>query len=205
MAPLLAVAGLMMSLITPTAPAVNAPPPGAITVKIVTVNGTGCKAGTAAVAVSNDKTTFTVTYSNYLAQAGKGTPATDFRKNCQLNLKVTIPGGYTYAIIQADYRGFASLKSGASGLQQANYYFAGLSPTEYRKHTISGPKDDNWQFTDTTDVAAAIYRPCGEDRNFNINTELRVTAKATDPVSFLAMDSTDVDINTRYHFAFKKC
>ncbi|CAM5378677.1 hypothetical protein SALBM311S_06184 [Streptomyces alboniger] len=34
------------------------------------MNGSGCPQGTAAVAVSEDNTAFTVTYSDYLAQAG---------------------------------------------------------------------------------------------------------------------------------------
>ena len=43
-------------------------------------------------------------------------------------------------------------------------------------------------------------------RNFNINTELRVTA-GSDPskVSFMTMDSTDGDISTVYHLAWKEC
>src|SRR5690348_5770864 len=99
------------------------PPPDKIVIDVVTVNGSGCPANTAAVAVSPDNTAFTVTYSKYLAQVGIGATATDFRKNCQLNLAVHVPSGFTFAIAEADYRGFASLQKGAVGTERANYYF----------------------------------------------------------------------------------
>jgi uncharacterized protein DUF4360 len=184
------------------------PPPDHITIDVVTVNGSGCPLGTAAVAVSPDNKAFTVTYSQFLAQVGIGALPTDFRKNCQLNLRVNVPQGFTYGIAQADYRGFADLAKGATGMERANYYFQGMSPTAYMSHNYTGLFSDDWQATDTTELAAIVYSPCGERRNFNINTELRVGAGTSDPkktTSFMSMDSTDGSINTTYHFAWKTC
>ncbi|GAA0472449.1 DUF4360 domain-containing protein [Streptomyces stramineus] len=184
------------------------PPPDKIVIEIATVNGSGCPAGTAAVAVSLDNTAFTVTYSDYLAQVGLGSKPTDFRKNCQLNLIVHVPQGFTYAIASADYRGYAKLEPGATGTQRASYYFQGSSQTVPRTHTFKGSYADSWQATDNVDVAALVWAPCGEKRNFNINTELRVNAGTSDPAktnSFMTMDSTDGAINTIYHLAWKEC
>jgi hypothetical protein len=184
------------------------PPPDYMTIDVVTVNGTGCPAGTAAVAVSPDRKAFTVTYSQFMAQVGVGALPTDLRKNCQLNLRINIPQGFTYGIAQADYRGFAHLERGATGLERANYYFQGMSPTAYRNHNYAGPLSDDWQATDTTELAAIIYHPCGEQRLLNINTELRVNAGTSDPTkttSFMSMDSTDGSVNTTYRFSWKTC
>src|SRR3712207_1310352 len=74
-------------IIQPTEP----PPTEKIVIDVVTVNGSGCPVGTAAVAVAPDNTAFTVTYSDYLAQVGVGAKPTDFRKNCQLALQVHVP------------------------------------------------------------------------------------------------------------------
>ncbi|WP_084654088.1 DUF4360 domain-containing protein [Nocardia altamirensis] len=183
-------------------------PPGKITIEVVTVNGSGCPKDTAAVAVAPDNTAFTVTYSQYTAAVGPGSGPMDFRKNCQLNLKVNVPQGFTYGIAQADYRGFASLAKGATALERARYYFQGNSPTDFVDHTFKGPFADDWQETDKTEVSAIVYAPCGERRNFNINTQLRVDAGKSDPkkdTSFITMDSTDGSINTTYHFAWKEC
>ncbi|MEU8515865.1 DUF4360 domain-containing protein [Kitasatospora sp. NPDC048722] len=183
-------------------------PPDRIVIDVATVNGSGCPVGTAAVAVSPDNTAFTVTYSQYLAQVGVGSKPTDFRKNCQLDLRVHVPQGFTYAIASTDYRGYAHLENGATGIQRAGYYFQGDPQTAYGTHRFNGPRDDNWQATDTVDVAALVWAPCGEERNFNINTELRVAAGTSDPsttTSFMTMDSTDGSINTVYHLAWKTC
>ncbi|WP_406353539.1 DUF4360 domain-containing protein [Streptomyces sp. NBC_01635] len=210
--------GLLLStavaaLLTASTPAHNPstgfvdPPPDKIVIKVATVNGSGCPQGTTAVAVSEDNTAFTVTYSDYLAQAGGASDPTASRKNCQLSLIVHVPQGFTYAIASADYRGFAALQPGATGTQRASYYFQGSPNTEYRSHPFAGPYDDNWQATDTTDWAQLVYAPCGVQRNFNINTELRVGVGTSSPgkVSFMTMDSTDGDISTTYHMAWKEC
>ncbi|GHF54989.1 hypothetical protein GCM10010218_40420 [Streptomyces mashuensis] len=205
-----AAAALSLStcLSTPAAAADGTPPPDKIVIDVVAVNGSGCPAGTANVNVSPDNTAFTVSYSHYVAQVGVGAKPTDFRKNCQLSLNVHVPQGFTYAVAQADYRGFAHLEPGAKGLQRASYYFQGMSQTTYTNHNFTGPHSEDWQVTDTTDLDAVVYAPCGALRNFNINTELRVDAGTSDPArttSFLAMDSTDGSINTLYHFAWKQC
>ncbi|MFE5828482.1 DUF4360 domain-containing protein [Streptomyces erythrochromogenes] len=199
-------------LAVPAAPvsgaqAVSVPPPGRITISVASVNGSGCRPGSAAVSVAPDNTAFTVTYSEYLAQAGGGSKPADSRRNCQIALRVHVPHGYTYAIASADYRGFASLGRQATGVQQAGYYFQGFPETYRRTHTFNGPLNDNWQATDQVAVGALVYAPCGAERNFNINTELRATTRnaAADPVSFMAMDSTDASINTIYNFAWKQC
>jgi len=205
----MAAAALALSVVvSPTSVDTTAAPPDQLTVEILTVNGSGCPAGTAAVAAAADKTAFTVTYSSFLAQVGVGASPTDFRKNCQLAIRVFYPQGFTYGIAQADHRGFGHLVRGATALQRANYYFQGTSATTHSSHSFAGPLSDNWQATDKTDVASIVYAPCGELRNFNINSELRVSAGSSNPAtttSFMSMDSTDGSVSTKFHFAWKRC
>ncbi|MBT2387643.1 DUF4360 domain-containing protein [Streptomyces sp. ISL-11] len=203
-----AAVALMAATFSPSAATDAGVPPGRITIDVVAVNGSGCPAGSAAVAVASDNTAFTVTYSRYLAQVGVDAKPTDFRKNCQLGLNVHVPQGYTYAIAKADYRGFAHLERGATGLERAGYYFQGMSHTTFASHRFAGPVSDNWQTTDITDAEALVFAPCGTQRILNVNTELRVSAGTSDPSttnSFMAMDSTDGSVNTLYHFAWKEC
>ncbi|MBT2545788.1 DUF4360 domain-containing protein [Streptomyces sp. ISL-44] len=201
--------GVLLATALPThrPSAIVNPPSDRIVIEVATVNGSGCPKNTAAIAVSQDNTAFTVTYSQYLAQAGGGTLSTAARKNCQLNLIVHVPHGFTYAVASADYRGYASLVSGASGTEKASYYFQGSSQTAARTHVFSGPYEDNWQATDKTDWAQLVWAPCGVQRNFNINTELRVDKGTAAPGStnYMTMDSTDGAISTVYHLAWKKC
>lgn len=205
-----AVALAAAALTPPAGAATGGPsfaPPEQITIDVVQANGSGCPLGTAAVAVAPDNTAFTVTYSNYTAQVGPGAGPTDFRKNCQLGLSLNVPQGYTYAIAQADYRGFASVQQGATATEKASYYFQGMSQTVSRSHTLRGPFQNNWQATDTVPIEALVFHPCGAQRNLNINTELLAQAGTSGPAatSFISMDSTDGSINTKYHFSWKRC
>ncbi|MFF4218597.1 MULTISPECIES: DUF4360 domain-containing protein [Streptomyces] len=203
-----AVAMFAAPVAPPPAAPYGEPPPDRIVIDVVAVNGSGCPAGTANVTVAPDNQAFTVTYSSYTAQVGVGAKPTDFRKNCQLSLNVHVPQGFTYAVAKADYRGFAHLEKGATGLERANYYFQGMQQTTFVNHHFAGPLHDNWQASDSTDIDAVVYAPCGAVRYLNINTELRVDAGTSDPTrttSLLAMDSTDGSINTLYHFAWKPC
>lgn len=203
---------LAASLVSPfaqaTTPEVVTPPSQKITIDLISMNGSGCAPGTTALAINEDNTAFTVTYSNYMAMVGVGAKATDFRKNCQMNIRVNVPSGFSYAIIQSDYRGFAQIQPGAIASERANYYFAGLSPTVYAEHKIPGAFDDNWHFTDTAELTGLSWSPCGEKRNLNINTELKIlagTSNTTTKTSVMAMDSHDGTINTKYHFAWQQC
>jgi hypothetical protein len=158
--------------------------------------------------MSPDNTAFTVTYSAYMALVGVGSVATDFRKNCQLNVIVQVPSGFSYAISKVDYRGYASIAAGATATQRANYYFQGQSATAYASHTFAGAYDNNWQTSDEVALASMVWSPCGALRNLNINTELRVAAGTSNPkttTSLMSMDSTDGQINTIYHFSWRSC
>jgi hypothetical protein len=105
------------------------PPRGAITISLVTANGSGCPRGTTAAAAFADKTGFTITYSAYTAQAGRHLNPVESRRNCQLAVRMRVPQGFTYAISQVTYRGYLQLERGAVALQKASYYFAGGLPT----------------------------------------------------------------------------
>ena len=203
---MLAAGAAIVSMLALPAPIVATDSPAdRIAIEVVTVNGSGCPAGTATVVPSADNTTFTVTYSDYLAQAGVGASLTDFRKNCQLSIRVVPPAGYTFAIARADYQGYANLAQGATGAELASYYFQGSSATEQVSHVFTGPYNDVWQ---TTDVGALAYAPCGTLRNLNINTELRVSAGGSDSsttTSVMAMDSTRGSVHTVYHLNWARC
>lgn len=184
------------------ASAAAVPPPRGVTMAVVTVNGSGCPPGTAKVTPSHGNAAFTVTYDSYVAWAGGAAPPTDFRKNCQLNVRVDAPDDYTYAVIGITHRGFGHLKSEVTGMKRTNYYFQGDSRSQSVTHTLNGPYNKSWRFADRTDPDERIYKPCGKDRNLNINSELRVTPGGSE-TSFMAMESENA--NAIYHLAWKRC
>lgn len=202
---------LLASLAATVLPAAAAPAPlptDKMVIDVVAANGSGCPLGSADVVVSPDNKAFTVTYSEFTAQVGAGAKPLDFRKNCQLALNVDVPQGFTYAIARTDYRGFAHLEKGASATQSSFYYFQGEAQTHRTRHQFAGPVEGDWQRTDNIGISSMSFLPCGEQRYLNVNTELRVNAGWSDKkktTSFLTMDSTDGNLDTVYHVAWKKC
>jgi hypothetical protein len=183
------------------------PDPGTIYITDMTYNGSGCPAGSTVAHVADDATTLTVIHSKFLAQVGPGIMMSEGRKNCQINLGLFVPQGFSYAVASVDYRGYAELAAGATGRQKATYYFEGQPVQGSTEHVFKGAFDDNWHVNETADVAALVWSPCGEKRNLNINAEVRLSrgSSPANASSYMTMDSEDGSIETIYHVAWKTC
>ncbi|WP_067461430.1 DUF4360 domain-containing protein [Actinomadura macra] len=192
---------------TPASADPHHPPPGSVRIEVATVNGAGCPMGTASVANNVDTLdNITVSYSAFTVETGGNSHPTAYRKNCEIQLKISTPPEFTYAILSADYRGFASLERGASGVLRSMYKYLSEQPGQ-RAHEFSGPLVQDWEFTDGSDLPWIVYKPCGEYRAVTLGTELQVDVGTSDrsKVSFASMDSTDGSILSTYHFAWKRC
>jgi hypothetical protein len=203
---------LLVSVVASTASADDI-----MTVELVSVAGSGCNKDDFAVAIADDLTAFTVSYNNYTAVAGGWRSILDARKNCVLDVRVRVPGGFTYGIAAADMRGFAHLEPNANATAKLSFWFQGSPATAYITHDIrrstashpgtlvTGLIDDDWQTTDTTPVASVVWASCSAQRNLNINTQLRVVAPAAGPESYVTEDTTDGSIVTLFHIALMPC
>jgi hypothetical protein len=183
----------------------SAPPSGRITLDVQTVNGSGCPAGTASVAMLPDNTGFKINYSNFRAEDGGTADPTAFRKNCQVNLNVHIPQGFTFAVARADHWGRLHLEAGATALERSNYYYQGSAENNFVDHAFTGPLSGTWRATDITPVAELVYSPCGVTRNLNINSELRVNSGTSTGRNYISMRASDGEVYTLVQFQWKQC
>jgi len=200
------VSSALVVLLSASATYADSPPTDRIVIDVITENGTGCPAHTAAIAVSPDNTEFTVSYAAYTAQVGVGARSIDFRKNCNLNLFVHVPPGFTYTIASTEHRGFASLATGASALVRTSHFFQGETPPPFLQHRLSGPYLDDWDFLESVITFPAT--PSCARRNLNIRTEVEVNAGTSDPTtttSFVTMDSADGVTTQTYRFEWRQC
>jgi len=183
------------------------PDPHSIFITDILYNGSGCPPDSAVIDLAPDGQAFTVIYSEFIAESGPGISLARARKNCQLNLTVHVPQGFTYAIAAVDYRGYANLAAGASGLQKATYYFQGQEPQASTWRGFTGAFDDDWHFRDEVEYAALVWAPCGEQRSLNINSQLRIDkgSASSSSSSIMAMDSEDGSIRQIYHFHWRTC
>lgn len=166
-------------------------------VEVVTVNGSGCPAGDADVETSGRE--FTIGYHTFLARAGSGSSPLDQRKNCQVSLRVSVPRGFTYGLAGTTYEGYAHLQNGATGLSRISTYVQGTSPTAAVSRTFIGPVSGAWQLRYRPAAGEVQWVPCGEQRNINVNAEVRVALGAADPdrLSFVIVESSRGAVRTK--------
>ena len=88
--------------------------------------GTGCPQGSVYSVYSDDRSTSTIYFDQYTAQYGPGIPSTENRKSCELQLAFAYPNDLQYSVSGVDYRGYAGLEEGGTGLALSNCYFGGL-------------------------------------------------------------------------------
>jgi hypothetical protein len=184
------------------------PPSEKVVVDLVTVVGSGCPRGTTSVSVSPGNTLLSLGFSDFIAGVGAGMKITDFRKTCQLSLMVHAPSGFTYAVPAVRYSGYAYLEPGASASLRTSSYFSGLTDTRLIKHPLVGPFDNDWTFQDTPGLSDLMWAPCGEPRNLNVNTELRVkagTSDVTTKTSYIVLDSLGNNDSASFRLEWKRC
>lgn len=188
-----AAALIALSALVPTEDAAEPAP----TLEIVTINGSGCPAGDAD--VQTDGRTFTVGYHTFLARAGGGSSPLDMRKNCQINIRVHVPQGYTYGLVRTSYEGYAHLREGATGLSRISTYLQGTSSTAVVSQQFTGPFSDSWETNHHPNSTDVQWSPCGSPRNININAEVRVTLGSADPdrLNFAIVESSRGAVRVR--------
>jgi hypothetical protein len=196
---------LLLAVPGPAPAEVTAPPTDPVTLRVYTFNGSGCPAGTMTAEQSPDNASFEVTFTNYVASAGPGTRPTDFRKNCQINVLITVPDGWSYAISRVDYRGYATLPAGSSGRLRANFYSSGSGMPIVTPHPVRGPHDGAWEATDIIDSDWLVFSPCRTARTVNLNTELRVTVADRSTPASMAMHPPNGTVRTVYHYTWRRC
>jgi hypothetical protein len=189
-----------------TAPLTSPVPSGhEVQIKSISFAGTGCPAGTVAGQLSSDLTTLTLLFSQYTAQAGTGIKPTEYRKNCQLNIKIQYPQGWQFSVFKADYRGYAYIPKGDTGTCKATYYFSGQTSQISSTMTITGPYDDNYIKTDQFGLQSTVWSPCGLEGMLNINSEVRISPLDATLSALMTVDSTDLKFEQIHYLQWQSC
>src|SRR5690242_1195724 len=107
-ASLVAVAVVWMSPELAAAPPPR-PPAGTVTMDSVSVSGSGCAAPSVNADISSDGQAITVSYSQLDVEVGPDANGTR-SVECNLDLRLSVPKGWAYALENVDFRGYAFLE-----------------------------------------------------------------------------------------------
>jgi hypothetical protein len=183
----------------------GAPSGHEVTIESISFAGTGCPANSVVGQLSSDLTYVTLLYDSFVAQAGKNIPPSEYRKNCQLNVKLKYPQGWQFSVFKADYRGYAYIPKGSKGTCKATYYFSGQSSQIASTLTINGAFNDNYLKTDQFGIESTVWSPCGQEGLLNINSEVRLTPLDSNAAALLTVDSTDLKFTQIHYLQWQKC
>jgi hypothetical protein len=178
------------------------PDPTKVWVQSISYGGTGCPQGSVGTSIANDRQSFTLIFDKFVASSGPGVAMTEARKNCQINLNLNYPPGYSYAIGTVDYRGYAQLPAGVSAEQKSIYYFQGELQQVSSGTKLTGPVSKDYLTRDTLAWASYAWAPCGEVRPVNINAQVRLFSTNGAATPLPAAQITTDSIDGKIQFVF---
>ena len=172
---------------------------GAPTLGTIGLGGPGCPAGSASASVSRDGSTLAIRFTRFNVAAGGGDSLD--RKACSLAIPMTVPAGYSVALVGLTYRGGVMLPADASAQLNAETFFAG-GDGPVASHTVEGPLFSS--FTATTAAVAEVWSECGASTILRVNTSLLVRTPSGAPAS-ASIRSQEVDAALVYQLKLRKC
>lgn len=180
--------------------------PDYVEIDSISYAGTGCPAGTVAENLSDDGQAFTLLFDEYVAEVGPGISRKESRKNCVVNLDLKFPQGWSFTIMEVDYRGYVSLDSRIKAEQKSDYYFQGQRGSAALKTAFTGPIDEDFELNDTLALSALVWSPCGANRSLNIKTQVRLNNSRNRRGSgIITTDSIDGELTQVYAIKWKRC
>jgi hypothetical protein len=185
--------------------AARADAPAYVRVRNIAYAGTGCPAGSVAEDISPDQQAFTLLFDQYVAQTGPGVPFVQKRMNCQLNIDLDFPAGWSYSLFSVDTRGYVDLDPGVTALEQSSYYFQGSAQTATMTTNMTGPLDKDYALHDDLAVSALVWSPCGAERALNINTQVRANSFNPNANGLITVDSIDGQFKLIYGLKWQRC
>jgi hypothetical protein len=165
--------------------------------------GTGCPAGSAAVALSPDQTQISLLFDQYVVEAG-GSKSFD-RKNCNIAVPVHVPQGYSIAVFAIDYRGFAGVPAGGRAQLNVDYFLANDPRGLHTSKSFFGPYTSDYVKNDSIAMANLVWTPCGGDTILRANTTMLVMSNSRREQAMATVDSADIAAGLIYHLQWRQC
>jgi hypothetical protein len=198
-------------LLFPLLALAQVPDQNQITITEVTHSGNGCPQGSMSTTISPDRTVITVGFDKFQTYIGPGTTPQDRTKNCQLHLSLRYPAGFSFAVVDSTYHGFAQLDSGITGTFYSTYYFssdAARTSTTQTSIQGGGVWADGQVYTKQDSLPAnnVVRSPCGGSSSIlNINNRIALTSTNSAGSGMITNDDATAALTQQVHIAWFGC
>lgn len=166
--------------------------------------GTGCPGGTVGVALAPDQKSFSMLFDQYVVQPENRRNAFD-RKACTIAVPIHVPQGYSFSILEINYRGFADIPAGGYARLGVNYFLSGGRSVYPRPQEIYGAFTGEYVKNDRLGIESVIWSPCGKDVILNANSNVYVRTNGRGDQAMATVDSVDGKVEVKYQIQWKSC
>lgn len=184
------------------------PPEGQVKVKSIVYGGSGCPQNTVATSVAKTGLNFGISFDDYVAGIGSGFARHDKRKNCELRIELSAPSGYSYSIVDVNYRGYADLDSGINGTFVSRYHFQGEKDHGELTRSVRGRINRDFTVSDSLDVESFVWSQCGATAPVVLTTQLKLKKTHTAGAGaegVVGIDSVESKLTHQYGLKWKRC
>lgn len=170
--------------------------------------GSGCNQGSLPdFGPTPDKSDFTFNMIRMYAETAANIPITQSRKNCQININLVYPPGWTYRLKKFTRKGYVYLShAGINAQARTTIYISGFVEQSAETLAFTGPVDKEWTWE--SEFKEEIWAPCGQVQALNINQAVLVTSISSAPKEsrgYLENDPLPYRDGLNLEFEWKKC
>ena len=165
-----------LALLWCTTTLADAPDPNSVYVESLQFNGSGCPAGSAVANLSDDRQALTLLFDDFIVDSTESQAPVQ-EKNCNMDLKLNVPEGWTYSLFCVDYRGFAGLDEGATGAHKATFAFSDGRRQDLGSMSLKGPYFDDYSRLVALPVTNLPFSRCGTPDKLQISTSIKVESR----------------------------
>jgi hypothetical protein len=176
----------------------NGKPPKDQTSASITYSGSGCPPNSAAVALAEDRSSFTLIFSQFIAS--KSPSQTDSRKDCVIDIDIRYPDNWSFGIQSIDYRGYAQLPAGISAVHRSRYNFQGNNQPNMRTSMV-GPRNEDYLIREDQPIE---FSKCRSRMKGKIHASVQLFGNSDQPAQ-LTVDSVDGSVRQTFALQWKQC
>lgn len=170
--------------------------------------GSGCPPGSYSALLSPDYLALTIKFGDFDAQLDPTVfpPINNPNEFCTLSVLLDFPGGWSYSLIDATYRGRVDLGVGTKGQQTSEYWFQGVPGSPSFSSSFLGPFFGPYERKDDLEVAAWVWSPCGVKRYLNIDADVSVS-NAMNPAAkaYMNLKTAEIAVEATYGITWRLC